>query len=352
MLRTPGFDEERLDIEKTNQIESMKQRNDDPRRIASREWSWLMRGEEHFSSRALTKTEVEAISREDLIAFHEQYWEPRNMLVTVSGDVKTDEILAELNRRFEDWASDGPEVEWPPPAPEHDPAPGVYHVEKDIPQSRVRIGHPMPETGWMDPVRMPLMVMNDILGGGGFTSRITNRIRSDEGLAYSAGSGLSLGTYWPGSFTMFFQTKNRTVALASQIALEEVNRIREDKVTPEELEVAKASFIDTFPQNFDSTSAIVSLFTSDEYEDRPHSYWYEYQDRVGAVSREDVLRVAKKHLSPEQVVMLIVGRWDEVAPGDEDGRASMEEFFEGEVTHLPLRDPLTLQPLDQKPAQP
>jgi predicted Zn-dependent peptidase len=269
------------------------------------------------------------------------------MMVTVSGDVDTETILAELEGRFEGWSSNGPDVPWPPQAPDHAPEPGVYHVEKDVPQSRVRIGHLVAEMDWMDEQRMPLMVMNDILGGGGFTSRITNRIRSDEGLAYSAGSQLSVGDYWPGAFAVFFQTKNRTVALASKIALEELNRIRSEPVSAEEMEVAKASFIDTFPQNFDSVDATVSLFASDEYTGRPHEYWYEYQDRVRAVSREDVQRVAKKHLSPDGVAMLIVGRWDEVAPGDEDGRASMADFFGGKVHHLPRRDPLTLQPLEQ-----
>lgn len=346
MLRKPRFDQDRLDVAKTDRIESMKQRNDDPRSIASREWSWLMRGREHFTARALTQAQIEAITREDLAAFHQKYWEPKNMIVSVSGDVETAAIVEELSSRFEGWESDGPDVPWPPPAPDHEPEAGVFHVEKDIPQSRVRIGHLVDRMDWMDEGRMPALVMNDILGGGGFTSRITNRIRSDEGLAYSAGSSFSPSAYWPGSFTVFFQTKNRTVAFASKIALEELERIRSGKVSEEELEVAKASFIDTFPQNFDSTDAIVSLFASDEYNGRPHEYWYGYQDRVRQVSRADVRRAAEQHLSPDGVTMLIVGRWDDVAPGDEDGRASMAEFFDGEVEHLPLRDPLTLEPME------
>lgn len=346
MLEAPGFEAGRMDVEKTNIIEGMKQRNDDASTISSREWGWLMRGMEHFSARQLTSSEVQAITREDLSAFHEKYWEPKNMIISVSGDFDVDAMLAELGRRFEGWKSEGPKVPWPPKAPDHEPTPGLYHVEKDIPQSRVLIGHLTKESDWTDPDRLPMQVMNDVLGGGGFTSRITNRVRSDEGLAYSAGSAMSFGRYWPGTFMMYFQTKNSTVPLAAKIALEEMRRIKSEKVSDEELSVSKASFIDTFPQNFDSADAIVGIFAADEFNDRPHEYWYDYQDRVRAVTAEDVQRVAKAYLQPEQLTYLIVGRWEEVAAGDTEKRANIEEFHEGKVTHLPLRDPLTLEPIE------
>ncbi len=171
------------------------------------------------------------------------------------------------------------------------------------------------------------------------------RIRSDEGLAYSAGSMFGIGDYWPGVFMMLYQTKSETVAFAAQIAVQEVKRIMDEPVSESELTTAKASFIDTFPGQFDSAEAIVGTFMSDEYLGRPDNYWKEYQERMRAVTAEDVQRVARKYLDPENLVFLIVGKWEEIKPGDTDGRASMKEFFDGAATELPLRDPMTLKPV-------
>lgn len=346
MLEHPAFQQDRLDLEKDNALEAMKQRNDDAGDILRREWGWRMYGMDHFSTRRMTADQLATIIRDDLIAFHEKYWLPKNMLVTVSGDVKTEEILAELERRFGAWRAEGPEVPWPPARPEAKPVPGVYYVEKEIPQGKVYIGHLTYQAkDWNDEDRFALSVMNDILGGGGFTSRITNRIRSDEGLAYSAGSSFRVGLYWPGTFRISFQSKSATVALAAKLGLEEIRRIQSEPVTEQELEIAKASFIDTFPQSFESAARIVGTFAMDEYIGRPHSYWKKYRDRIEKVTAKDVQRVAKEYLHPDSVVFLIVGDWEAIAAGDADHRASMKEFFGGKATELPLRDPLTLRPL-------
>jgi predicted Zn-dependent peptidase len=346
MLKNPGFEQERIDIRTDELVENMKQRNDDAQDIAGREWSWLMRGEEHYSSRSSTVSDVAAIDRDDLVAFHKKYWTPDTMMIAVSGDVKAEEILKELETRFPGWEAGQADVPWPPPPPAFTPTPGVYHVEKDIPQGRVRIGHPgVQRTDWADPDLFALQIMNDILGGGGFTSRLVKRIRSDEGLAYSAGSRFGIGDYWPGTFMMSYQSKSETVAFAAQIAVQEVKKMMGEAVTESELETAKASFIDTFPGRFESAGAIAGTFMNDEYMGRPQDYWQKYQERMGAVTVEDVQRVAKKYLDPEQLVFLIVGKWDEIKPGDADGRASMKEFFGGAATKLPLRDPLTLEPM-------
>ena len=346
MVRNPAFDSERLALEKENILEGLKQRNDDAGTILRREWGWLMRGRDHFTSRQITAAELDSVSRDDLVAFHEKYWLPKNMMVTVSGDVNTEAILGTLAERFAGWKSEGPDVPWPPKAPAHSPTPGVYYVDKDIPQGKVFIGHlGMQDADWSNPDRYAVAVMNEILGGGGFTSRITNRVRSDEGLAYSAGSRYSVGRFWPGAFRIVFQSKSATVPLAAKISLEEVRRIQSEPVSKEELNIAKASFIDTFPQAFESIESIVNTFANDEYIGRPHDYWKKYRDRVRAVTAKDVQQAAKKYLHPDQVVFLVVGKWDEIVKGDPDGRATMKEFFDGKATRLPLRDPLTLEPL-------
>ncbi len=345
MQRQPRFDAARLDLEKSNLLEDLKQRNDQPQRIAAREWQWLMYGEEHFSSRMITEGSLEAIERDDLVAFHAAHWRPEKMIFTVSGDVETEAVLDLLERHLADWPGSSGEGEWPPPESHYAPKPGVYYVDKDIPQSRVQIGSLFFRYGWDSPDFFPLMVMNDILGGSGFTARLMKRIRSDEGLAYSAGSTFDTNPYWTGDFRVFLQTKNPTVAYAAKIAYEELERLRGEPVSADELTTAINSVVDTYPARFESPAAIAGIFATDELYGRPHSYWYDYRERVRAVTAEEVQRVARKYLKPEEMVFLVVGKWDEVEPGDADARATMEEFFGGKAIELPLRDPLTLEPM-------
>ncbi|MBZ0112180.1 MAG: insulinase family protein [Thermoanaerobaculia bacterium] len=348
MLMSPGFDADRLQVVKSSALEQMKQRNDDPRSIAGREWQWLLFGEDHFSSRSLTAAELEAIDSDDLAAFHRRYWRPDQLVIAVSGDVDTKAILANLESRLAAWptTTDLVPVPWPPAAPSFTPTPGIYHVEKEIPQGRVSLGHLTESwSDWSDPEAYAAMVMNDILGGGGFTSRLVKRIRSDEGLAYSAGSSYSRGVFWPGVFSASYQSKNSTVALAAAIALEEISRIQSEPVSEVELRTAKASFVDTFPRRFESASSIAGTFAGDEYIGRPHDYWTHFRDRIGAVDQAAVQKAAQDLLHPEKLVLLAVGPWDEIGPGDADGRANMGQLLDGEVHHLPLRDPLTLEPM-------
>lgn len=345
MLRHPRFDEGRLEVAKSNLIESMKQRNDDPGDILDREWDWLLYGEDHFSVRQTTAPDLARISRQDLVDFHRAYWRPQNMILAVSGDVDTKRVLAALERRFAGWQADGPRVPWPPPAPTHLPTPGLYSVEKDVPQGRVVIGHLGAQRhGWDDPDTFPLALMNDILGGGGFTSRITRRVRSDEGLAYRVSSSFQVGQFWPGDFRVQYDSKNPTVALAAKIVVEELEKIRQQPVTAEELATAKSSYVSALPHLFESAEKIAGTFAEDDYLGRPHTYWQGYRRRVEGVTAADVLRVAQKYVQPDRLVVLVVGKWDEIAAGDADHRASMQEIDGGAVVHLPLRDPLTLKP--------
>ena len=347
MLKAPGFQEDRLMVERENILEGMKQRNDSPQSISGREWGWLMRGTDFFGSHVMTEQELFALTREDLVEFHKQYWRPENMMIAISGDVKTDEILAKLDKHFEGWKVEGPDVPWPPTGPSNTLAPGVYYVDKDIPQGRVIMGHlGKQRKNWEDPDVFALSIMNDILGGGGFTSRMVKRIRSDEGLAYSAGTSFGVGQYWPGVFRVFYQSKSETVAFAAQIAKTEIERIRTEPVSEDELNTAKNSFIDVFPRRFESAGQIAGTFVDDDYNGRPHGYWDRYRDNIKKVGTDEVLAVAKKYLHPDKLVMLIVGKWDEIEPGDGDGRATMAEFYGGKATELPLRDPLTLEPMD------
>ncbi|MEE8130894.1 MAG: pitrilysin family protein [Vicinamibacterales bacterium] len=342
MLRHPRYDQDRLALAKSQALQGMERRNDSTTSIEGREWGRLMRGDAHFSTRPVTRASVESITRDDLVAFHRRYYHPGSFIFAVSGDVDTADILERLETRLADWPIDAAPVA-SVPAPSHQPRPGVYGVDKaDVNQGRVSIGHL--GTTRDNPDRYALIVMNDILGGGGFSSRIMTRIRSDEGLAYSAGSSFGMGTYYDGVFRAAFQSRSETVARASAIVLEEINRIRSTLVTEAELRTSIASFVETFTRSFSSASTTANLFAGDEYTGRDPEYLTHYRDRIGAVTADDVRRVATRYLQPDQLVVLVVGNLEVIEAGDRDNpEYVLASIASGPITRIPLPDPLTME---------
>ena len=341
MVRNPGFDGERLRIVIDERLESMKQRNDEADTILGMEWGRLMWGEEHFEGRDATESSITRITPEALRSFHKKIFNPGNMIVAVTGDFERGEMISFLEGAFSDWAPG--EMMPDPPAPDHKFTPGVYHVEKDIPQGKFRMGHRGVKRDHPD--YFPLTIMNDILGGGGFTSRMMKKIRSDEGLTYGIRSSMANRVHYPGEFVVSSFSKNTTVALTIKLAMEEINKLQSDGVTGEELETSKRSFIETFPRRFESKAGMLNTFVDDQWTDRPRDFWKNYRSNVQGVGQEDVQRVANDYMNPEQMMILVVGKWDEIYEGDIDQRASMADFFGGTVSHQPLRDPLSLEAL-------
>jgi len=341
MLRNPGFQASRFAILLDELYEAMRQRNDYPEAILSREWDLLLYGQDHFEARLTTATMLQSFTGRDLQEMHRAIFHPGNLVIAVNGDFEPEAMLQRLERACAGWAKGKPAPD--PPAPAFETKPGVFHVQRDIPQGTVRLGlRCIPRD---HPDAIPLALMNDILGGGGFTSRITKRVRDDEGLAYSAGSALLPRVHYPGEWRASVQSKNRTVALSIRLILEEIDRLRTDPVLDAELRTAANALIETFPRTFESKRGMLAVFVSDELTGRPADYWARFRQRVGAVTTADIQRVARSWLDPDGVVILAVGDWAAIAPGDLEGRASMGDVFGGRVTHLPLRDPLTLEPI-------
>ncbi len=343
LLRHPRFDAARLDLAKANLLASFRQRTDDPLAVLSREWGYLLFDEQHFSQRELSPADLPALTPAALAAFHARYWQPRGMVLAVSGDVVAAEVLPRLERAFAGWEVGAPAA-WPPPAPQIVFQPGLYHLERDLPQGKVILGHlGARRDGWDDPDFYALTVLSELLGGNA-VSRIGGRLRTVEGLAYRAGGSLGVGEFWPGELRVFLESKNETVALAIKLAREELSRLRVTAPVKEELRLAQRSIVDGLPLMFDSAEEIAGYFAEDEYLGRPHSFWRDYRGRIERVRPEDVQRVAARNLAPDRLAILVVGRWREIEPGDRGRRASMSDFYGGAVKHLPERDPLTLQP--------
>jgi predicted Zn-dependent peptidase len=340
MLRNPAFQQDRLDLFKSQLLQGMERRNDSTDGIEAREWNRLLYGDKFFTNAFNTKASISSLTREDLVEFYKKYYHPKNFILAVSGDFKTAEMKSKLEKMMAGWETGV----IPPktPKPDYVPVAGVYVVNKpDVNQTRVSIGHLGIMRG--NPDEYAIDMMNDILGGSGFTSRIMSRVRSDEGLAYSAGSVFSPGIYYDGQFRAAFQSKNPTAAQASQIILDEIVRMRTDKVLQEDLDTVKNQAIEAFSRIFTSPSDIANTFASDEYTGRDPMYWDTYRDKVKAVTVDDVQRVAREYLHPDKLVILAVGNVDEVLKGNsEKPEYSFQKMGGAKITRIPLPDPLTM----------
>ncbi|UCD99617.1 MAG: insulinase family protein, partial [Chloroflexota bacterium] len=308
--------------------------------IESREWEFLLYGD-HPCTIPLRRTiqSINSITREDMIAFHKKYFFPKNFIFAVSGDFKTDEILAKLDKMLEGWPDQKLSLS-PIPDQIPDPKPGVYMIKKEeVNQSRIRVGHIGVKRDIPD--QYSLLVMNDILGGRSFTSRIKSRVRSDEGLAYNTGSTFERPVLYPGTFRAWFQTKHETAAFGTGIILEEIEGMRTQRCEDEIVNNSKASFIGKVVNSFSSKNTIVNTFADDQYTNRPDNYWQDYTKNMEAVTPDDVLAAGKKYLHPDKLVFLVVGDPEAVQKGSDKHDQRFSDF--GEITILPLRDPMTLE---------
>jgi len=341
VLTKPRFQMDRFDKAKENRLQAMKQRNDDTEDIEDREWNRLIFGDDYWQNRLSTQASVEAVTATDCREFVNSLVRSGNLVVAVAGDFDPAAMEALLNKTvgsLEPLSEPLPAI----PQPDHIPEPGVYVVNKaDVNQGRVSIGRPGFKEGYPD--QFPLMVGNDILGGYGFTARMMKRIRSDEGLAYSAFSSLGFSVTIPGSFRAFYQSKSSTCAYAAEIFFGLLESMRTADATEEEIRTTKASFIETFPRRFASATQIAGTYAVDEILGRDHSYWVEYRDNIAAVDAEDARKAMNKNLDPDTMIMLVVGNIEEIMKGHPEHDARLTDF--GEIKNVPLRDPMTLEPI-------
>lgn len=305
VIRRPAFEPRPLETYRGRVMEDLRRVADTPSRLASQEFARILYTEAYPMGRPLTPAQARAIEREDLVAYHRRLIRPDNMLVAVVGDFDPEELQAKFRSQFGDWAGAGP-LDLPPvPKVDPRPQPGVYTLARDLAQSSVILGHFGIERA--NPDRYAIQLMDFILGGGGFTSRIMERVRTEEGLAYSVASSFPTTTRDIGLFRVTVQTKNENVPKAARAILEEMRRLQDQAVTPGELEGAKESLINSFVFRFSSRFSTVTQLLMLEFDGYPPDYYDTLLDRYRAVSIDDIQRVAIRYLHPDAITIFAVG---------------------------------------------
>jgi predicted Zn-dependent peptidase len=189
------------------------------------------------------------------------------------------------------------------PGPELKPA--VYLVQKDINQSVIRMGHLGIDKS--NPDIYALRVMDFILGRGGFDSRLMSEVRTSQGLAYNVESDFSIGRRYPGTFVAETETKAESTAKAIGLIKRIIAGMTERPVTETELVQAKDSIISSFIFGFTNSASVVNQQAMLDYYGYPKGYLENYRKKIASVTREDVLRVARKYLHPEAMILVVVG---------------------------------------------
>jgi zinc protease len=257
----------------------------------------------HYLGYSPTPETLAAITRQDLVDFQQTYFAPNNLWIAVSGDFDRANLMTLLNDRFGDWSQrEVPEQQLPTIARSESGA--IQVAAKDLPQTTIVIG----DLGLTKdhPDQYAVRILNYILGGGGFNSRMMREIRSNRGLAYSAYSYFQVGRRLPGPFVAGTETKNVSVAPAISLTREIMVDLRNTLVTDEELKLAKESQINSFVFGFENTHSVVSRQMSLAFFDYPKDYLAGYRDRIAAVTAVDVQRAAREFidLSRQQIVLV------------------------------------------------
>jgi zinc protease len=304
VLTGPTFREERLDLIKSQLRSGIARRNDDAHGIAEREFAGEIYGFKTPYAWEMEYAHIDNIKRADVESFYKRYYFPANTILAVLGDFSAPEMKARLEKLFGSWNAQEPAVPAFPPV-SNTPKPGIYVATKtDVTQTNLVIGQP---GGILSDKDYPaLEVMADILGGG-FQSRLFQKVRTQLGYAYDVSSSWAADYDHPGAFQINSSTKSASTAATIKAIGAEVARIRTEEVTEQELQSAKDTVLNGFVFNFDTPSKTLNRLLIYRYYGYPDDFIFQYQKAVDKVTRADVLRVAKQYLDPAKFVTVAVG---------------------------------------------
>lgn len=306
----PAFREDEIARRKAVIKSSIIQQKEDPGIVASKTFLKAVFGENPYG-RPVEGTEetIDGVTRSDILSFYKTYYAPNNSIIAIVGDISEEEITTLVNKYFREWQRRGiPAVELPsPPA---GAGPRVIKIYKDITQSNIILGHIGINRD--NPDFYAVQVMNYILGGGGFASRLMDNIRDNKGLSYDVHSLFSANKD-AGYFEVVLQTKNKSANSAIDEVIKEMEKISGKPVTDKELDDAKSYLTGSFPLRIDSNNKIASFLISVEFYNLGLNYAEEYKKLINAVSKADVMRVARKYLNTRNYILVVVGGMEQAS---------------------------------------
>jgi len=310
IILNPSFSQEEINRRKKVIKSSIIQQNEEPGIVASRAFSKAVFGEHPYGRPAEGTLEtLDNITRQDIVDFHSSYYAPNNTFMAVVGDITGNELKPLIDKYFKIWQKK--EIKFHDMSvPKSGSKAEVIKINKNITQANIILGHLGIKRD--DPDYYAVSVMNYILGGGGFASRLMDSIRDNKGLSYDVHSYFSASKY-SGSFQVGLQTKNNSANEAINEILKEMDRIRTEKVSDKELDNAKLYLTGSFPLRIDSNRKIAAFLIAVEFYDLGLDYVDDYKKFIEAVSKDDLLRVARKYLDTKNYILVIVGDIEKAA---------------------------------------
>lgn len=256
----------------------------------------------------ITET-VENISRKDLVDFYTRTYSPQGAILVIAGDV-TEEELNLLLMNFKDWEKDSVHSDLKSEASLNSPetTQKTVIIDRDLTQANILYG--FPGISRKDPDYYTASVLNYILGGGGFGSRLMKKIREEMGLAYDVSSSFTINEE-PGLFVISLQTRNDQAYQAIEIIKQEIQRLTREPVSDEELQEAKAYLTGSLVRRLDTTQKLADFFTLVEFYGLGEDYIQKYPEYINRVTKDDIIRFAKRLLSQEGIIV-IVGKRSEI----------------------------------------
>lgn len=301
-LTDPRFDPDAVERVKGQVLAGLRAEEQDPSAIAAKLSRTRGYGDHPYgSSGDGTIDSVTALSRDDVQAAWKGAIARDRIYVAAAGDISAAELGALLDKLL----AGLPDAGWPmPPKAVLNEKPGVVVQSFPGPQSVVVFGHG--GIGFDDPDFFAASLLNDILGGGRFSARLMQEVREKRGLTYGIGTGLAsrdLSAEWGGQF----QASNDKVAEAIKVVRDEWAKMASEGVTEEELATAKTYMTGAYPLRFDGNGPIASILVGMQMLGLPADYPKTRNDKVNAVTMQDISRVAKRLLKPDNLSFVVVG---------------------------------------------
>lgn len=307
ILRNPAFPEDKIKLAKEQQKAGISRRNDDPQGIARREAMKAVFGPDHPMARHPEYDSIAAITQEDMLAFHADWFHPDRMYLVVIGDFDSKEMISKIEAAFAGWDKATKPLPADPDIPEFPRTVNVVDKD-DLTQTTVYMAHKGIRAD--DPNYAGVQVANRILGGG-FASRLFSEVRSRQGLAYSVGSSPGTGFRNPGLFIGFTITKSETSEKATTAVLNEIEKMVTDEVTDDELAQAKDSILNSEVFSYDTSREILDRAVMFERYGYPSDFLQTYQENVKNMTKADVLAATQAVWHPAEMTILAVGSYQE-----------------------------------------